>query len=316
MQRRTLGIVAAFVAVYLIWGSTYLAIRFAVEDTPPFLMASARWLVAGAILFAWRKAAGDALPTGHEARAAALVGVALILGGNGLVSWAEQWVPSAFAALLIAVVPAWIALLVWARTKERPGARVASGIALGFLGVVALFAPALVEGLRGDMAVAVGIGAILVATVAWASGSLYSRSAPQPKSTLMGVAVQMLAGGAALAVAGLATGEATRVDLPAVSLRTWLSLGFLVFFGSIVAFSAYIWLLKQVPPSLVATYAFVNPVVAVALGALFAGERFTPLTLAASALIVVGVALVVTGGASRGPRREGPKDPVAEGDAS
>jgi drug/metabolite transporter (DMT)-like permease len=308
VDRRTLAIVAAFASVYVIWGSTYLAIRFAVEEMPPFLMASARWLIAGALLLAWRRFAGDPMPTARQWGSAAIVGVALILGGNGLVSWAEQWVPSALAALIIAIVPMWIAIGMWARTKEAPSPRVAVGILLGFAGVVVLFAPGVRGGFGGASAFLLGTLAILVATLSWAAGSLYSRTAPQPKSTLMGVAIQMLAGGVALGIVGVGTGELPRVDLAAVGARAWVSFWFLTLFGSIVAFSAYIWLLKNVAPSLVATYAFVNPIVAVVLGIALAGETFTPLTIVASGLIVVGVALVVT--AARVPTP--PKPPAAE----
>lgn len=302
MQRRAWGIVAAFLAVYVIWGSTYLAIRYAVETMPPFLMASARWLVAGAALYAWRRAAGDARPTARHWLSASVIGVALVLGGNGLVSWAEQWVPSGLAALIIAIVPLWITLLVWRRTKVAPTARAASGILLGLLGVAVLFGPAIAEGLGGSTALLFGTIAILVATMSWALGSVYSRTAQTHPSILLAAAMQMLAGGAALGLVGLGMGEGARVDLGAVDLRAWLSFAFLVVFGSIVAYSAYVWLLRVVRAELVATYAFVNPIVAVLLGTLFAAEPFTTGTLVASALIVVGVALVVTGGARPRPR--------------
>lgn len=296
MQRRTLGLVLAFASVYLIWGSTYLAIRYAVETMPPFLMASARWLVAGGLVYAWRRLAGDAPPTLRQWTSAAIVGVALILGGNGLVSWAQQWVPSSLAALLIAIVPVWIALLVWQRTGVRPGLRVSAGILLGLVGVAILFTPAILGGLRGAVPMLIGTVAILVATISWASGSIYSRTAIVHESTLLQVAMQMLAGGVALALVGLGTGELPRVDLASVSVRSWVSFAFLTIFGSIVAFSAYIWLLRQVPASLVATYAFVNPIVAVLLGTLLAGETLDAGKVVASVLIVIGVALVVLGG--------------------
>lgn len=296
MQRRTIGVLAAFVAVYLIWGSTYLGIRFAIETMPPFLMASARWLAAGGLLYAWRRFAGDAAPTAREWLSASIVGVALILGGNGLVSWAQQWVPSGLTALLIAIVPLWIAVLLWSKTGMRPAPRVAAGILLGLAGVAVLSAPAIIGGFRGATATLFGTLAILAATLSWASGSIYSRGAKLPKSTLLAVAMEMLAGGIALGIVGLATGESARVDLAGISARSWIAFGFLAIFGSIVAFSAYIWLLREVRPELVATYAFVNPVVAVILGTLVAGETLTARTIAAAALIVVGVALVVTGG--------------------
>lgn len=310
MQRRTWGILAAFLAVYVIWGSTYLAIRYAVESMPPFLMASARWLVAGAALYAWRRASGDARPTARHWLSASIIGVALVLGGNGLVSWAEQWVPSGLAALIIAIVPLWITLLVWSRTKVAPTARAASGILLGLVGVAILFGPAIVDGLNGSTALLFGTLAILVATVSWAVGSIYSRTAETHPSILLAAAMQMLAGGLALGLVGLGMGEGARVDLGAVDLRAWLSFGFLVVFGSIVAYSAYVWLLRVVCAELVATYAFVNPIVAVLLGTLFAAEPFTTGTLVASVLIVVGVGLVVTGGKRAAPPPAPPATPV------
>ncbi|HET6404199.1 MAG TPA: EamA family transporter [Candidatus Thermoplasmatota archaeon] len=296
MQRRTLMIVAAFAAVYVIWGSTYLAIRYAVEDMPPFLMAAGRWIIAGVILYAWRRLAGDPAPTLRNWGAAAIVGTALILGGNGLVSWAEIWVPSSLAALIIAIVPLWFALLVWWREGTIPTARVWAGILLGLLGVALLFGPSIAESVGGSSTMLWGTLAILGATISWAAGSVYSKKAPLPKSILLTASMQMIAGSAALALVGVSTGELARVDLASVELRAWLSFWFLVFLGSIVAFSAYVWLLQVVRTELVATYAFVNPIVAVVLGVVFAGEPFSTGTLIASALIVAGVALVVTGG--------------------
>lgn len=288
-------VVAAFLAVYLIWGSTYLGIRFAIETLPPFLMAGSRWILAGALLYAWRRAKGDPAPTARNWRAAAIVGVLLIVGGNGLVSWAQQSVPSGFTALLIAVVPMWIALLEWARTRMTPTARVGAGVLLGLAGVALLVGPAAL-GRLDDAGPGFVLGAllILIASFSWANGSLWSRRAPLPKSTLLGASMQMLAGGVVLTLAGLGAGETARLDLAAVTLRSWLAYGFLVLFGSIVAYSAYVWLLQVTRPELVATYAFVNPMVAVVLGALLAGETLEPVTLAAAALIVVAVAVVVT----------------------
>lgn len=315
MDRRTLTVVAAFAAVYVIWGSTYLAIRYAVESMPPFLMASARWIVAGAILYAWRRAAGDPRPTLRNWAAASIVGVALILGGNGLVSWAEISVPSSLAALIIAIVPLWFALFVWYREGAMPTPRVWTGILLGIVGVALLFGPAIRESVGGASSLLLGTLAILVATISWAMGSVYSKKAPLPKSILLAASMEMIAGSVALAIVGLGLGEAGAVDLGTVALKAWLSWGFLVIFGSIVAFSAYVWLLKVVRTELVATYAFVNPIVAVILGVVFAGEPFGLGTLVASALIVVGVALVVTAGRGRGARRGAAKPPAAEGDA-
>lgn len=299
---------AAFLAVYLIWGSTYLGIAWAIESMPPLLMAGARWLLAGGALFAWRYAATRERPTMAHLRTGVLVGVLLIVGGNGLVSLAEQWVPSGLTALIIAVVPVWVAVLEWlGPAKVRPTPRVAVGIALGVVGVALLVGPAAILALGGSGAAALlGTGLILVATFSWANGSLYSRKAPRPKDLLMGASLQMLAGGFVLTVAGFALGEGARVDLAEVTLRSWLSWAFLVVFGSVVAYSAYVWLLQVVRAELVATYAFVNPVVAVILGVALAGEVFDARTAAVAALIVCAVALIVTA-----PKRPAPTPPVA-----
>ena len=307
-----LALVSAFAAVYVIWGSTYFAIMVAIETMPPFLMAGVRWILAGALLYAWRRARGDAAPTWRNWAAAGVVGLLLIVGGNGTVSWAQQFVPSGLTALLIAVVPVWIALLEWARPGgARPTPRVWAGILLGLAGVALLVLPALLGGGAGAKPyLALGILLVLGASFSWANGSLYARRAPLPKSSLLGASCQMLVGGVALTLLALGSGEARGLDLAAVSLRSWLAWLFLVVLGSIVAYSAYVWLLKVTRAELVATYAFVNPVVAVVLGALFAGERFTPLTALAAALIVVAVAVVVT---SPRPSTPPAPEPAREG---
>ena len=282
--------------MYVIWGSTYLAIRFAIDTMPPLLMAGARWIVAGGALLAWRLAATGQRPTWPHVRTALVVGTLLIFGGNGLVSVAEQWVPSGITALLIAIVPLWIALFEWVGpARVRPSPRVLVGIALGLAGVALLVGPAAVLALGGAGAAGLlGAALILVATVSWASGSLWSRKAPRPKDLLLGAALQMVAGGVVLTVVGLAVGEAARVDIAGITAKSWLSWGFLVVFGSIVAYSAYVWLLQVVRAEMVATYAFVNPVVAVVLGVLFANEPFGLDTALVAALIVAAVALIVT----------------------
>lgn len=295
LRHPLLAIGAAFAAVYVIWGATYLGIRFAVESMPPFLMAGARWVVAGVALYAWRRASGDPRPTLLHWRNAAIVGALLIVGGNGIVSWAAQFVPSGLTALLIAIVPVWIALLEWWRGGRAPGARVATGILLGFAGVLLLVGPAILAArtAAGTMLL-VGVGLILLASFSWANGSLFSRGAARPPSMLLGASMQMIVGGCILVVLGAGTGEFARLDLPAVTTRSWIAFAFLTFFGSIVAYSAYVWLLQVVRAEMVATYAFVNPVVAVILGILLAGEEFTARTALVAALIVVAIAIIVT----------------------
>lgn len=288
----SLSVVLAFLAVYVIWGSTYLAIRVAVESMPPFLMAGARWILAGGALYAWMRLRGAPKPELVHWRSAAIIGALLLLGGNGLVSWAEQLVPSGITALIIGTVPVWFAVLsALTPGGERPTASVVIGIALGLAGVAVLMGPSLWQGV-GEVHPAGGI-AILLACVFWATGSLYSRRAKLPSSTLLGAAMEMLAGGVILVLVGLVAGEAPRVDLPAVSARSWIAWLSLVTFGSIVAYASYVWLLKVQPPSRVATYAFVNPIVAVVLGWLILDEVVSGRTLGAAALIVASVAMTV-----------------------
>lgn len=302
----TFAIAAALVSVYVIWGSTYLAIALGIHTMPPFLMMGARWLVAGALLYIWRRASGDGAPTRLHWRSGLVIGALMILGGNGTVAWAEQHLASGLTALLIAIVPVWIALFEWLRPGGmRPAARVGVGVLLGVAGVVALVYPTLGGG--ADPWAPVAALAILGATLAWVGGSLYSRKAPLPESALLGASLEMLCGGALLTLVGLATGEGARVDLAGVDATGWISFGFLVLFGSIVAYSAYVWLLKVVRPQLVGTYAFVNPVVAVFLGALVAKEPLTPATLFAAGLIIAAVGIVVT--APRLPVDERPPRP-------
>lgn len=286
-------VVAAFAAVYVVWGSTYLAIRFAIETLPPFLMAGARFLASGAALYAWTRAAGAPRPTRLHWRETAVVGAFLLVGGNGGVAWAEQRVPSGLAALLVATVPLWMVLLEWWRSGGvRPGWRTWAGIATGFLGLGILVGPA--ELLGGGAADGVGAAALVLASILWAVGSVYSRRAALPESPLQATGMEMLAGGALLVLVGSAAGEWGRLDPGAVSARSLLALAYLVVFGSGVGFTAYVWLLKHVEVAKVSTYAYVNPVVAVFLGWLLAGEAVTARTLCAAAVIVVAVAFITS----------------------
>ncbi len=290
-------VAAAFAAVYVVWGSTYLAILFAIETLPPFLMAGTRFLVSGAALYAWTRARGAPRPTRPNWRAAAVVGAFLLVGGNGGVAWAEQRVPSGLAALLIATVPLWMVLLEWWRSGGvRPGWRTWAGIATGFLGLGILVGPA--ELLGGGAADGVGAAVLVAAAALWAVGSVYSKRAALPESPLQATGMEMLAGGALLVLLGSLVGEWGRVDPGAVSARSLLALAYLVVFGSGLGFTAYVWLLKHVEVAKVSTYAYVNPVVAVFLGWLLAGEVVTARTLVAAAVIVVAVAFIT--GAKRG----------------
>lgn len=291
-------VVTAFAAVYLIWGSTYLAIRIAVETIPPFLMAGIRFLIAGAILYAWTRWRGTPQPTRSHWQGATIVGGLLLLGGNGGVVWAAQHVPSGLTALLIATVPLWMALLNWLRPGgAKPSNGIIVGLLLGFSGITLLIGPNKLAG--GHQVDPLGAAVLIIASLSWAAGSLYSRRAQLPASPLLATGMEMLAGGALLLIAGLLFGEWTRFDLSAPSLRSWLALSYLIIFGALIGFTAYIWLLRVTTPALASTYAYVNPVVAIFLGWAFAGEPLTGRTLLAAA-IIIGAVVVIT--LQRAPR--------------
>lgn len=286
-------VLMAFAAVYLIWGSTYLAIRFGVESMPPFLMAGARFIVAGGVLYTVCRLRGVPRPTTAQWRTTAVIGSLLLLGGNGLVTWAEQWVPSGLAALLVAAVPLWMALLSWVlEPANRMGRRGIAGIVLGFVGVGLLVKPG--GDLSGDPRVVAGAVALVIASLMWATGSLYSRRVKLPSQPFLSTAMQMLTGGVALGIVGTVGGEWSRVDLAAVTSKSWWAFAYLTTFGSIVAFSAYVWLLRVSTASRVSTYAYVNPVVAVFLGWSLGGETVSASTVIAAAVIVSAVAMITT----------------------
>ncbi len=268
-------LVAAFASVYLIWGSTYLAIRFAIETMPPHLMAAVRFLVAGALLYVWARWRGAPRPTRANWRAAAVVGGFLLLGGNGAVVWAETRVPSGLTALLVAMVPIWMLVLEMLPRLggRKPRAAVVAGIVLGLVGLVVLVAPGRLAG-RVDP---LGAGVLLLGCLSWAFGSLYSRGAELPKSGFLAAAMEMVAGGFLLL----------------------LLLAYLIVFGSLIGFTAYIWLLGATTSARVSTYAYVNPVVAVLLGWAFANEPMSLRTLIAAAVIIGAVVLIIRYGAKR-----------------
>lgn len=305
-----LQVAIALAAVYLIWGSTYLAIRFAIETLPPFLMASARFLVAGGLLYGWARWKGAPRPSFVHWRSAALIGMFLLLGGNGGVVWAEQRVESGLAALLVAIEPLWIVLLVWLRPGgNRPTMRVVGGLLMGFAGLVLLVKPSPATG-GVDL---LGAAVIVLAAMSWAWGSLYGQRAKLPESPLLTTGMQMLCGGGLLFLASLVAGEPAGFDPAAVSLRSVLALGYLLVFGSLVAFTAYVWLLRVTSPVLVSTYAYVNPVVAVLLGWVLADEPLTAGTLVAAAVILSGVALISS---SQAKSMKGEEPAAAEEEAS
>jgi drug/metabolite transporter (DMT)-like permease len=285
-RRSTAAVVLALATVYVVWGSTYLAIRVTDRTMPPFLMSSVRFLIAGAVLYAL-VARGRPRPTLREWGASAIVGAALLLVGNGGVAWAETRLESGLAALIVAILPLWVAIMDRAFFGRRLSPAAILGLVVGFAGVALLVRPG-------------GTGSVFAATLlvfttaAWAAGSLYARGAPLPQNPLLAASMQMLTASVLLGIFGLATGEAGAIHRDSFGTDQLLAFAYLVVFGSLLAFSAYAWLLKNVRISVVATYAFVNPVVAVALGTMFLGEPIGWTTVIAGVAIVTAVVLIIT----------------------
>lgn len=290
-------LVLAFAAVYFIWGSTYLAIRFAIETMPPLGMASVRFFIAGGLLYGWARMRGVPNPTRRQWKDGAISGTLLLAGGNGGVVIAEQWVPSGLVALIVATVPLWLVLLdTLFGSRVRPSRRTTFGLVVGFGGVVVLAgSPGVGAGGPEEL---LGVVIVLCGSLAWAAGSLYSRYAVDPPRPRMTVATQMLAGAVVLGVAALLRGEANEAVLADISLRSWMAFAYLIAFGAIIGYGAYIWLLTVVEPARAGTYAYVNPVVAMLLGWAFAGEPLTFRSLLAAAIILGSVVVITTEAAS------------------
>lgn len=287
-----LRLIIGFAAVYLIWGSTYLAIRFAVETIPPFMMASMRFLVSGLVLYAVMRLGGTAAPDRSHWRPAVILGILMPVGGTGLVSWAETVVPSGLTALLVAAAPLWIVLADWVRPGgTRPTLMVVTGLVMGFAGITLLINPADIGGYNEVHKF--GALVVVIATVSWAAGSVYSRHAPQPTSKTLGVSMQMISGGIGLLMVSLLMGEFSGFGASAVSAKSWLALGYQIILGS-TAFVVYVWLLSASTPAKAATYAYVNPVVALALGSVAAGEALSGWTVACAAVVVVAVVIIIS----------------------
>jgi drug/metabolite transporter (DMT)-like permease len=289
-------IIVAFAALYLIWGSTYLGILFAIKSIPPFLMAGVRFFLAGVIMYGVARSQGTPRPTLETWRSSLIIGACLLLCGNGGVTISEQWVPTGLASLLVATVPIDIALLGWITgTAPRPTPIVWLGLIGGFIGVGVLVGPAFTSSsISAHNHLALGMSILLVASLIWSIGSLYSRTAKSSPSLFLAAGQQMICGGALLILAGLGLGEQRGFDLHQV---TWLSIGafvYLVLIGALIGYTAYFYLLRHCDPAKVATYAYVNPVVAVLLGTAFAGETLTLRTVLGAGLIIASVAVVIT----------------------
>jgi len=303
-----LKLVLAFAAVYVIWGSTYLAIHFAIETMPSYFMTSLRFLLGGLMLYAWARFRGEPLPERRHWKPAAIIGALMLFGGMGSVALAQHLVPSGLTALIIAMVPVWLVLIESFRPNGvKPGPRVWLGIVTSFVGLMLLLGPSELTGGQGVHVL--GAGLIVLATLAWSIGSIYSRSVDAPASPMMFTAMQMLAGSAPLLLAGLIRGEAGMVNLDAISLKSILAWLYLIVFGSVIAFTAYIWLLKVSDPARVGTYAYVNPVIAVLLGWAFNGEALSAQTLIGAALIIAAVVIIISR-QQRSKRRSNPEPNV------
>ena len=284
-------LLSAFAAVYLIWGSSYLAIIWGLESFPPFLLGAARFILAGVILYALAAARGGATFSRRQLLNAAVVGALLPFLGNGSLIWAQQRIPSGIAALIVATVPLWMVVIQTIVEHVRPARQIWIGVSLGIVGL------AILVGAGADVSGAIHLPSALIlcgGSVAWAAGSIYSRSADLPESGLASAALTMLAAGVFFSAAALAAGDHRAIELADVSLRSVAGLAYLAIFGSVIAYSAYIWLLQVSSPARVATYAYVNPVIAVFLGWAFAGESLTLRTMIAAGVILAAVILITT----------------------
>ncbi len=288
----TLRIVAIFFAVYVIWGSTYLAIRIGIETLPPILMAGVRHLLAGTVLYVWARARLRAAPpTGEEWRSAAVLGMMMLVLANGSTTWAEQFVPSGLTALIVCTSALWLVILNWLWLGgDRPSGRVVTGLLAGFLGVAFLVVPGRLAG--GEHVNLVGATALTVSALSWAVGSLHAIRLPRPRSPSLAVGMQMLTAGAVLVTIALLTGDGGRMLAGAVSLRSLAAFLYLTVFGSLVAYSAYFWLLRATTPARLSTISYVNPLVAVMLGWASGDEPVTARTAVAAAVILLSVVLI------------------------
>ncbi|MCG3136362.1 MAG: putative inner membrane transporter YedA [Phycisphaerae bacterium] len=290
-------LVLAYLAVYIIWGSTYLAIRFGVESFPPFLLAAVRWLIAGVLMFILARRSDRTPLTWANWRAAAVVGILMQVGGNGLVCWAELTIPSGLAALIIATVPIWMVLTDWVMMKgPRPTLTIAVGLALGLVGIYVLIDPfSSVRGLQPG-----GVLGLLAACIFWSIGSLLSRRLALPASTLTAAGMEMLCSCVVLFGIGLVRGEHLVIQPEAITMKSTLALVYLILFGSMIGLTAYLWILQVSPPAMASTYAYVNPVIAVLLGYFFAAEPLNSRTGISAAIIIAAVIII-----TRTPRRSG-----------
>ena len=283
---------SALFALYIAWGTTYLAIRVANETIPPFFMTGMRFLIAGLVLYIWRRLAGDPAPTRRQWRSAGVIGSLLLVGGIGGVSLAEKYVPSGITALIVAATPLWIVIIdAIRRGGKRPTRLTMAGVLVGLAGIVILVDPFRSSGPQAGISI-LGVAIVLIAALSWAIGSIYGRGAELPKSPLLGSGMELLAGSAGSFLVGLLIGEGRQLDVSAISIRSLAGLGYLIIVGSLVGFVCYTWLLRVAPTTQVVTYAYVNPLVAIILGSWLAHETLTPMVIIAIPLILSAVGMI------------------------
>jgi drug/metabolite transporter (DMT)-like permease len=295
-----LKLLSAFASVYIVWGSTYLAIRIAIETIPPLLMAGVRFIIAGSMMYFWGRLRTKERPTLIHWKSAAIVGLMLLLVGNGGLSWSEQLIPSGIAALIVAVSPLWFILIDWMQGGTRPTAGVFIGLTLGTLGIAILIDPADLVG--GGEVSALGASVLLVSSVCWAFGSFYARGAKLPSSPALANGMEMLIGGVGLIFVGIIAGEMKDLHLATITTKSLLAVAYLVVFGSIIGFSSYIWLFHNTTPTRASTYAYVNPIVAVLIGWLVGGEQLPTRVVLAALLIIAAVATITVFGTRKGSK--------------
>jgi drug/metabolite transporter (DMT)-like permease len=285
-------IILGFAAIYLLWGSTYLAIKIGVETIPPFLLVGLRCLTASLLFFAWGKLVKASGPNSKQWMTASIAGILMIAGGTGFVTWAEKTVPSGLASLLVAMVPFWIVLFDWLRPSgTRPNKVTVIGLLIGFIGITALINPTDIGGFAEiDY---FGASLLIFATIFWAGGSIYSRYSDMPESKIVSIGIQLFSGGIFVMIISLLKEDVFTLDWSSISTDSILALIYLIIFGS-AGYAAYVWLIKVVDPSKVATYAYVNPVIALLLGSLLADELISLWTISCSILILGAVIIIVT----------------------
>jgi drug/metabolite transporter (DMT)-like permease len=284
-------LIAAFAAIYFIWGSTYLAIKFAIQSIPPFMVGATRFVLAGVLLYTYARLSSGIKPEKKHWRDGIILGVFLLGVGNGCVVWAQQRIPSGITALVVAIVPLLVVLIEWFRpTGKRPSGAAMLGVVIGLAGMALLIGPSAFLG-AGDVDPA-GALVLFLGSVSWSVATVFGKRASVPPAPPLASAIQLLGGALCLIVASSVAGEPARVELAEISPRAMLAVAYLTIFGSIVAFSAYSWLLRVASPTKIATYAYVNPIVAMFLGWVFAGEEMSARVLMAAAIVLAGVALI------------------------